>query len=435
MRRYDAVIIGAGIIGASIAYELGKRGYRTLSVDRLPAAGYGPTSNSCAIVRSHYSTHDGVAMALESYHCWRDWERYLGVVDEAGPARFVESGVIIIKSANGNYRKALRHYDELGVEYDDWDARELARRMPLYDVGSFAPPKRPDDPAFRDPPEDQLEGAIFTPQGGFVVDPQLATHNVQRAAEAVGCEFVFRAEVVDVRRGRERVQGVTLRDGREIDAAVVVNVAGPHSSAINGLAGVHEDMTVSTRPLRHEVHHVPAPPEFDVGADGITTSDGDLGIYFRPEAGNHILVGSEDPPCDQREWVDDPDDYNRGITESQWEAQVYRLARRIPSLRIPTERKGIVDLYDVSDDWIPIYDESSLPGFYMAIGSSGNQFKTAPVAGHLMAELIDRVEHGHDHREDPVQVRGRYDDRLVLDAGFYSRRREVHADSSFSVMG
>lgn len=435
MRRCDAVIIGAGIIGASIAFELGKRGYRTLSIDKFPAAGYGPTSNSCAIVRSHYSSHDGVAMAYESYRYWSDWENYLGVVDEAGTARFVDSGVIIIKSANGHYKKSLRYYDELGVEYEDWDARELARRVPIYDVGSFSPPKRPDDPAFREPPEFELDGAIFTPQAGYVVDPQLATHNVQRAAEAVGCEFMFKSEVAEIRRNGERVQGVTLTDGSEIDASVVVNVAGPHSAVINRMADVEDDMTVKTRPLRHEVHHVPAPPDFDFGSDGITTSDGDLGIYFRPESGNHILVGSEDPPCDQREWIDDPDRFNRGVTERQWEAQVYRLARRIPSLPIPNGRKGVVDLYDVSDDWIPIYDQSSLPGFYMAIGSSGNQFKTAPVAGHLMAELIDRVEHGHDHGEEPVKVPCHYDGRLVLDAGFYSRQREVHADSSFSVMG
>ena len=50
--RVDAVIIGAGVIGAATAFELSKRGYRTLNVDKLPASGYGPTSNSCSIVRA-----------------------------------------------------------------------------------------------------------------------------------------------------------------------------------------------------------------------------------------------------------------------------------------------------------------------------------------------------------------------------------------------
>ena len=69
-RRFDAIIIGAGVIGAATAYELCKRGYKTLNIDKLPASGYGPTSNSCAIVRAHYSSLEGVAMAYEGFAYW-----------------------------------------------------------------------------------------------------------------------------------------------------------------------------------------------------------------------------------------------------------------------------------------------------------------------------------------------------------------------------
>jgi sarcosine oxidase subunit beta len=433
-KQYDAVIIGAGVIGAATAFELAKKGWRTLNIDRLPASGYGPTSNSCAIVRAHYSSWDGVAMAYEGFFYWQDWAGYLETVDDAGTARYMQSGTVLLKSATGHHEKVLRHYRDLGVEYEEWTNEELVRRIPIYDTGAFWPPKRPADPHFWDEPEAQLDGAIYTPGSGYVNDPQLATHNLQRAAEAKGGEFLFRASVGEIRRRDGRVAGVTLTDGLEIDAPVVVNVAGPHSFVINRMAGVEDGMKVKTRALRHEVHHVPAPPDFDFEADGFHTSDGDTGIYFRPDAANHILIGSEDPDCDARVWVDDPDDYDRQVTEAQWEAQVYRLARRIPTLRIPTQRRGVVDLYDVSDDWIPIYDRSDLGGFYMAIGTSGNQFKNAPVAGHLMAELIDRVEHGHDHDADPVKVTCRHTGR-ELDAGFYSRLREINPDSSFSVNG
>jgi sarcosine oxidase subunit beta len=432
-REVDAVIIGAGVIGAAIAFELAQRGYRTLNVDKLPASGYGPTSNSCAIVRAHYSSWDGVAMAYEGFFYWKDWEDYLGVVDDAGTARYMNSGTILLKSATGHHDKVLKHYRDLGVEFEEWDKAELQRRMPIYDTHAFWPPKRPDDPQFWDQPESELDGAVFTPGSGYVNDPQLATHNLQRAAEAHGGEFLFKAEVAEIRRSNGRVQGVTLADGHEIDAPIVVNVAGPHSFVINRMAGVEDGMKVKTRALRHEVHHVPAPPDFDFEADGYHTSDGDTGIYFRPESGNHILIGSEDPDCDPRQWVE-PDKFDRHVTEAQWEAQVYRLARRIPTLQIPNDRKGIVDLYDVSDDWIPIYDRSDLDGFYMAIGTSGNQFKNAPVVGHVMAELIDKVEHGHDHDHDPLKVRARYTD-VDLDMAFYSRLREINPESSYSVNG
>jgi sarcosine oxidase subunit beta len=279
-----------------------------------------------------------------------------------------------------------------------------------------------------------LDGAIYTRRSGYVNDPQLATHNLQRAAEAKGGRFLFNAEVTGIRLAGGRATGIDLAGGERLDAPIVVNVAGPHSSRINRMAGAEEGMKIKTRALRHEVHHVPAPEGVDFEGAGLHVSDGDSGIYFRPESGNNILVGSEDPSCDAKVWVDDPDHYDRGVTREQWEAQVYRLARRISGLRIPNDRKGVVDLYDVTDDWIPIYDKSDVGGFYMAIGTSGNQFKNAAPVGRLMAELIDRCENGHDHDADPVQVESRYTGRIV-NAGFYSRLREVNPNSSFSVNG
>ena len=76
--RYDAVIIGAGVIGCAIALALSRKGYRTLNVDRLPAAGYGSTSASAAIIRPYYSTVEGTALAYEGHFRWRDWPAFLG---------------------------------------------------------------------------------------------------------------------------------------------------------------------------------------------------------------------------------------------------------------------------------------------------------------------------------------------------------------------
>ena len=432
-RSADAIIIGAGVIGAAVAFELAKRGYKTLNVDKLPAAGYGPTSNSCSIVRAHYSSWDGVAMAYEGFAYWKDWPNYLDFEDERGFAKYMDCGTVLFKSKTGHHEKVLEHYRELEVEFEDWDTETLAERVPYYDVHAFWPPRRPDDEAFWQKADEELPGAIYTPGSGYVNDPQLASHNLQRAAEVKGGEFLFNREIVAIRRNG-RVQGVTLENGEEIDAPVVVNVAGPHSFVINRMAGVEKGMKIGTRALRHEVHIVPAPDDVDYEHEGFHTSDGDQGIYFRPESGNNILVGSEDPECDPQVWVEEPDKFDRNVTKEQWEAQVYRVARRIPGVRIPNQPRGIVDLYDVSDDWIPIYDKSDLDGFYMAVGTSGNQFKNAPVVGHLMAELIDACEKGQDHDTDPVQVKVPYGG-FTLDAGFYSRNREINPNSSFSVNG
>ena len=429
----DAIVIGAGIIGCCTAFELAKKGLRTLNIDKLPGAGHGSTGNSCAIIRVHYSTFDGAAMAQEGVQYWKDWKNYLEVDDESGLAVYRNVGCIVSKTERNGFLKTVsKNLTDLGIEWEDWDADKLCHEMPIYDPHRFWPVRLMDDPAFGETSGETLEGAIFTPHSGYVSDPQLSTHNVQRATEAKGGEFLFNAEVVEIRKAQGRVAGVTLKDGTRIDAQVVVNVAGPHSFIINRLAGVEDGMKIKTRALRQEVAHVPSPEGFDFETQGCVTSDGDIGCYYRPEVGNHILVGSEDPDCDEREWVD-PDNFNRNFTD-QWKNQVYRLAQRIPSLGIPNRAKGVVDLYDVSDDWIPIYDKSDLAGFYMAIGTSGNQYKNAPVAGAMMADLIDRSENGHDHDAEALSFKLCHTGQTI-EVGFYSRRREINEESSFSVIG
>ena len=433
-KSYDAVVIGAGIIGCCTGYELAKRGYRTLNVDKLHGAGYGSTSSSCAIIRFHYSTPAGVAMARESYFYWLDWARYLGVRDEIGMARYVNTGCLVFKTEkNDHLRNVMVSLDELRVAYEELDPAAVEEFLSVLDTRQYGPPVRRDDSRFGEPTGDTIAGAVYIPETGFINDPQLSCHNVQRACEARGGEFLFDAEVIEILRPNGRVRGLRLADGSTIEAPIVVNVAGPHSTKVNRLAGVEEGMKIKIRPLKHEVCHVPAPAGVDFDALGTFISDGDVGAYARPEVGNHLLVGSEDPACDDLDWVEDPDDYNRGFSE-QWFTQVMRMAQRMPGLPVPLRAKGVVDLYDVTDDWIPVYDRSDLPGFYMAVGTSGNQYKNAPVVGKVMAELISAVEAGHDHDDDPLSVRLRFT-RHDLDVGFFSRLREINPESSFSVIG
>ena len=435
-RTADAIIVGAGVIGSSVAFELAKRGYKTLNIDKLPTSGYGSTSNSCAIVRAHYSTWDGVAMAYEGFFYWDDWDDYIGVKDDRGMIKYMKTGSILFKLEGEDHSsKCLKLFKEIGVEHEIWDLEKLKDMIPIYSHDQYDGTTRPDeDDHFWDKTGKKIEGAVYTPGSGYVSDPQLTSHNLQVAAEANGGDFIFNSEITEIRQQNGKIEGVTLKTGEQIDSPIVVNVAGPHSFVINRMADVERDMNIKTRALRHEVHHVPSPEGYDFEKDGFHTSDGDNGIYFRPETGNTILIGSEDPLCDPKEWISDPDNYNQQVTESQWKAQVYRCAKRIPQLKIPSRTSGVVDLYDVSDDWLPIYDKSALQGVYMAIGSSGNQFKNAPVAGHCMAELIDACENGQDHDTNPVKVKTVYTG-LELNMGFYSRNREINPNSSFSVNG
>ncbi len=431
--RYDAVVIGAGIIGAATTLELARRGLRVLCVDKAAAAGAGSTLNSCAIVRFSYSTKPGVILAWEGLHYWLNWRDHIGVTDELGLIEYRQCGQVVLLTDDTDHPQRVRAlWQELGIPFQDWTLDDLSRHLPIFDHRAYGPPKRPSDDEFWEEPVGRLNGAIHSPEAGYVNDPQLSVHNLQRAAEACGAGFRFNSQVIDILRSPKRVTGIALDDGTTITAPVVVNVAGPHSYVINQMAGVYDSMKIKTRALRHEVHHVPAPEGFDYEKQGAAAADDDTGVYYRPEVGNHILIGSGDPACDTQQWVD-PDNYDNRISDSQWEAQVLRAGRRIPGLGIPHQKKGVVDLYDVSDDWVPIYDRTDLDGFYVAIGTSGNQYKNGPVAGHIMAELITAVEGGLDHDRDPLVVEGRYTG-MPIEIGFFSRNREAAA-TSMSVHG
>ncbi len=345
--RKTALIIGGGVIGCGIALQLAKRGYQTINVDRNAEVGFGSTVSSCAIVRFSYSTLESVKLALEGQHYWKNWPQVLGIEDPRGYARFIQTGHLVLKTFPNDRAEMLDLYRKAGVRFEEWTVEQLRERLPIYDTASFYPPKPIDDPAFQQEPEKQLAGAIFCPDGGYVNDPQLATHNLRCAVEALGGQFLLKQEVVEILKTAGRAGGVRLSDGREVRADLVVNAGGPHSVIINRMAGVETSMKVSTRALRREVHHLPSPAGFDFNARGICTSDPDLGIYWRPETGNKISLGSGDPACDPKTWVDDPREFERDIREQQWQTQVFRLGHRVPELPIPNQAQGVVDLYDV----------------------------------------------------------------------------------------
>ncbi|MEE9210748.1 MAG: FAD-dependent oxidoreductase, partial [Kiloniellales bacterium] len=115
----DVVIIGAGIIGAATALALGRAGRRALCIDKLPAAGYGSTGASCAIIRPYYSTVDGSALAYESHFYWRDWAEFLGVEDERGLAKYHDCGCIVLKTEANHYLEpTCAIMDEIGAPYE-----------------------------------------------------------------------------------------------------------------------------------------------------------------------------------------------------------------------------------------------------------------------------------------------------------------------------
>ncbi|BCF81229.1 MULTISPECIES: NAD(P)/FAD-dependent oxidoreductase [Rhodococcus] len=432
--KTDAVVVGAGVIGSSIAYELAARGYEVLVIDKSGGPGYGSTSASSAVIRFNYSTFDGMAAAWESLHCWQNWSEHLNATVDGALAKFRQCGMALLDVDVAPHARTIGLFEKIGIDYQLWDATTLVEKIPGIDAGKYYPPKPVDSESFFADAETTL-GALYTPQAGFVDDPQLAAANLAAAARSHGAVFAYNTRVVTVEQLPDGIWQLGLDDGESVKSKIVVNAAGPWSGAFNKLSNVGADFKVSVRPLRQEVHHVTAPTGYnDDEILGPMIADLDLGTYMRAEPGNGFLVGGTEPDCDPLEWIDDPDTANPNRTVARFEAQVFRAARRFPTLEVPSQPKGIAGVYDAASDWTPIYDKTDRQGFYVAIGTSGNQFKNAPIAGRLMSRIIDQVEAGHDHDADPLTYVGMHTG-LEIDLGAFSRLRAPNAESTGTVMG
>ena len=424
--KYDVIIIGAGVVGCSIAFSLSRRGMKTLNVDTLPAAGYGSTSHSSAIIRPVYSHTTSCAIAHEARYLWTKWPEFINTEDERGFASYTECGGLVLMREGEEhlYEANIQAMSAVGVEYELIERDEISKLYPGISLDSYGPPVPADHPDFGLASGGQISSAILVPAAGYVSDPQLATHNLQMGAIANGASFAFNSAVLEI-LSDEKISGLKLAGDEVIPADIIVNAAGPHSGIVNELAGVRDQLKITTKPMRHEVVYLPAEARH-FNNIGKFLVDLDTGIYQRP-AGTDVLIGSADPDCDP-EVIEDPDDYNDTFTE-QWNLQALRAAQRFPEMGISNTARGTVGIYDVSDDWIPIYDKSDLPGFYLAIGTSGNQFKNAPLIGEIMTEIILQDRGGHNHDKKPASLTLEHIDRVV-DLDFYSRNRTLQKTNS-----
>lgn len=429
-RTADVIVVGAGVVGSSTALELARAGHRVLVVDKAGGPGFGSTSASSAVVRFNYSTWDGMAAAWESKFRWESWADHLGHTDPTGLASFKRCGLAFLDVEIMPRRRMAAMFLDAGIPFEEWGPDELAKALPGIDTGRYYPPKPVTSEEFFADASGTL-GAIYTPDAGYVDDPQLAAANLASAASHFGATFLFKRTVTAVVQG-PATWTVKLDDGQELTAPIVVNAAGPWSTALNRLAGVGSDFTVKVGPMRQEVHHVAAPTSLT--ADFPIIADADLGIYVRAESGGHLLIGGTEPECDPLEWIDDPDAANPHPTTERFEAQVFRGARRLPDLAVPNRPRGIAGVYDAAHDWTPIYDRTEADGYFVAMGTSGNQFKNAPLIGSLMTTLIEGVSNGADHDAEPLTYTAPHTGH-VIDLGTFSRRRQPNEASSGTVLG
>ncbi|MFF9561694.1 FAD-dependent oxidoreductase, partial [Streptomyces albus] len=118
--KTDAVVVGAGVIGSSIAYELAARGYEVLVIDKSGGPGYGSTSASSAVIRFNYSTFDGMAAAWESLHCWQNWNEHLNATVDGALAKFRQCGMALLDVDVAPHARTIGLFEKIGIDYQLW---------------------------------------------------------------------------------------------------------------------------------------------------------------------------------------------------------------------------------------------------------------------------------------------------------------------------
>ena len=352
----DAVIIGGGVMGASVLYSLAARGVRSPILLERDTLGAGSTGRSSGAVRMHYSTEVNARLAWESLRVFQNWADSVGGY---GDPAFVRTGYMVFAPAReaDGFRRNIQMQRRVGIDTREvsWmEARELAPAFHLAEDESFA----------------------WEDQSGHADPSGTALAFVSRARE-LGAKIELESPAVEIAVSGGRVSAVrTERQTYATDTAVIAT--GPWTSRFLRHLGI----SLPLAPTRHEVILI---RRSETGV-GHHPGGGDMAnlIYFRPEADNLTLVGNGN-----REEEADPDTYNQRAGSDFVQDVWGRLANRIPGIEDGQLAHGYAGLYTTTPDLHPVIDRvDGIDGLYICTGFSGHGFKLAPAVGTCVAQLI-----------------------------------------------
>ena len=361
MERFDVVVVGGGVVGASTAFHLQTMGAGKVALLERGEIASGGTGKSCAIVRTHYSVESNTALTVRILEMFKDFKEHLE--DPEADAGFVNSGYLILAPA-GDFADRMRANLEAqsGAGAKTWPIgrEEALERHPLLHLGDVA--------------------AIgFEPRSGYA-DPWLTTHSFIRAARRQGVTVRTGTAVTGLLREGDRVTGVETARG-PIAAGVVVSVLGPWSASLLGRLGMPLPLEVS----RHIVLTFKGPGPYGrmlpVVKDLVTANK----MYFRPSSGRVVLVGTGD----HGDPVPEPDAIDDNVGLDFVELQGGQIANRMPSFQDGALTASWTGPYDITPDWNPVLGGvPGIDGLFVAFGFSGHGFKLAPAVGESLAATV-----------------------------------------------
>jgi len=393
MKSADVIVIGAGIIGLSTAYQLARRtSARILVLEKGAGLGEGSTGASSSVCRFKYSRPETVQLARDGIRAYQNWSDFLGLANPT--AQFNRAGVLWITNDPSAAQHDAERLRSLGIAASVLDDHDLMTRFP-----DLNPCIVPPDLLTGEPHECRSGGRHLLEEEGGFIEPTDALQDLFTAARERGVEVRFGARVARIETGGGRVTGVTLEDGSQESCGQVVNASGPWCNEL--LETVELAGNWPLVPTRIQVAQVNLPESMA----GPLPVVGDLiaGIYFRPQGRNkHIIVGSVLPE-DEHDDVSNPDRLDRTADDDFVRTKLHALQHRVPAL---SELKGVFGysgLYTMNaSDVHPVVGKTPVEGLYVANGCSGHGFKLAPALGSLVAQAITGESIDYDTAVDPT---------------------------------
>jgi len=349
-RTAEIIIIGGGIIGASIAFHLAQKGTKGVVLLEKGMLGEGSTAKCAGGIRAQFSTEINIRFSLASLKTWDHFQEITGVDLE-----FKKVGYLFLATTNEEWKifqTNVQLQKTFHIPVELLSPEEIQRRWPYLRV-------------------DDLQGGTFCPRDGYA-GPHEALSGFIKVARKGGVRIYEGTEVHQIRQERGKVTGVRTARG-DIAAPVVINAAGPYAGVVGKMARVE----VPVKPYRRQLFFTAPFP--GISGPIPLVIDFHRGWYFRREGAGLLISG----PKDEFPSFNTNVDYDAMVEVA--ESSLYR----VPLLEQAAITRGWAGSYEISPDHHAILGKvPGVKGFFLANGFSGHGFQHSPAVGQVMAELI-----------------------------------------------
>ncbi len=350
-QKSDVVIVGGGVNGCSLAYNLAKHDIDVIVVEKKYLSS-GATGTCGAGIRQQWSTMENAQLAFKSVKIFEKLSKELGEDIE-----FRQGGYLIVVHDKKDMKQAEKNLEmqrSLGIKVDILNSKQINDVVSILDVKGM-----------------NAIGATFCPTDGHA-NPFKTTFAYANAARRYGAEIYTHTTVLDIKLNKNKIIDVKTDKGI-IKTNTVVNAAGVWSKEVSSMVGIK----LPNKPFRKEIMVTERmKPSFE--AMVISFKDG---IYFSQQQEGQIVGGIPIP--------EEKGGFKTLPTFSFIQHMSRTLTRYAPVLKHVNMLRHWTGFYDVTPDSRPILGESTkINGFIECNGFSGHGFMLSPMVSKILCDYI-----------------------------------------------